>query len=266
MDWSHFVQEYGFLSLVSLAVFAFLAGFVDAVIGGGGLIQLPALLINFPSTPLPILLGTTKVASLAGTSMAAAQYSRRIQFNYKLLLLVALFAGSAAFAGAKVVSHINVQALKPVILIILIVIAIYTYFKKDLGAVRTQKVAPNKQYVYGALLGTVIGFYDGFFGPGTGSFLVLGFVLVLGFEFLEASGYAKLINCITNLAALFVFIGSGSYLLGIAILMSICNVLGNFLGARMALKKGNGFVRVFFLIVVLMMIARYAYDIYSSPL
>jgi uncharacterized membrane protein YfcA len=265
MDWLQFFNEHGFFTFFSLAVFAFMAGFIDAVIGGGGLIQLPGLLINFPTTPLPTLFGTTKIASLAGTSMAAAQYSRRIQFNYKLLLLIAAFAGGAAFTGAKVVSHIDVQALKPVILVILIVIAIYTYFKKDLGAVHTKKVTPNKQYFYGALLGTVIGFYDGFFGPGTGSFLVLGFVLLLGFEFVQASGYAKLINCITNVAALFVFIRMGSYLLGIAILMSVCNVAGNFLGARMAIKKGNGFIRIFFLLVVLMMIARYAYDIYTTP-
>lgn len=265
MDLLTFINEYGYGALISLSIFAFTAGFLDAVIGGGGLIQLPALLIHFPATPLPTLFGTTKIASLAGTSMAAAQYSKRIKFNYKLVLLIAVFAGVAAFSGAKVVSHINVKELKPLILVILIGIAIYTYFKKDLGAVRTKKVTPNKQYFYGALLGTVVGFYDGFFGPGTGSFLVLGFVLLLGFEFIEASGYAKLINCITNLSALFVFIRMGNYLLGIAILMSICNVAGNFLGTSMALKKGNSFIRLFFLLVVLLMIARYAYDIFSTP-
>lgn len=258
------LSDYGFITIFSLVVLSFIAGFIDSVIGGGGLIQLPALLINFPKTPLPVLFGTTKIASLAGTSMAALQYSRKIKFNFKLLLLISVFAGLASFAGARVVSHINVNALRPVILVILIVIAIYTFFKKELGTVKSHSISWRKQVIRGAAMGLLVGFYDGFFGPGTGSFFVLGFVVLLGFEFVEASAYAKIINCITNIGALVVFISHGSYLLELALLMAVCNIAGNFIGSRMAIKKGNGFVRIFFLIIVMLMIVRYAYDIYTG--
>ena len=258
------LSDYGFITIFSLVVLSFVAGFIDSVIGGGGLIQLPALLINFPKTPLPVLFGTTKIASLAGTSMAALQDSRKIKFNFKLLLLISVFAGLAAFAGARVVSHINVNALRPVVLVILIVIAIYTFFKKELGSVKSHSISWRKQVIRGAAMGLLVGFYDGFFGPGTGSFFVLGFVVLLGFEFVEASAYAKIINCITNIGALVVFISHGSYLLELALLMAVCNIAGNFIGSRMAIKKGNGFVRIFFLIIVMLMIVRYAYDIYTG--
>ncbi len=147
------LTDYGFLTIFSLIVLSFVAGLVDSVIGGGGLIQLPALLINFPKTPIPVLFGTTKIASLAGTSMAAFQYSRRIAFNYKLLLFISMCAGLASFAGARVVSYINVHALRPVILVILIVIAIYTFFRKDLGAVRRHSISWRKQLLRGAAPG-----------------------------------------------------------------------------------------------------------------
>ena len=264
MDTINIFTEYTFLTIASIIILAFAAGFVDAVIGGGGLIQLPALLINFPSTPLPVLFGTNKIASLAGTSIAAYQYSKKIKFNYKLLLLIAACAGIAAFAGAKLVNYINANALKPVLLIILIVIAVYTFFKKDLGSVKAQHISLKQQFIRGALMGLLVGFYDGFFGPGTGSFFVLGFVMLLGFEFVEASAYSKLVNCITNLAALVVFISHGKYMLQLAIVMAVCNITGNLIGSRLALRKGNGFVRIFFLFVVVLMIARYGYDIYKG--
>jgi uncharacterized protein len=259
-------SDYSWLTILSLIVLCFAAGFVDSVIGGGGLIQLPAMLINFPTTPLPVIFGTNKIASLAGTSMAAVQYAKRIQFNYKILILVAAFAGAASFAGARVVNHINVNALKPVLLVILIVIAIYTFIKKDLGKVKAKHISASQQLIRGAAMGMIVGFYDGFFGPGTGSFFVLGFVMLLGFEFVEASAYAKLVNCMTNITALIVFISQGKFILEIAILMAVCNIAGNIIGAGIALRKGNGFVRIFFLIIVLLMIVRYGYDIYKGSM
>ena len=159
-------------------------------------------------------------------------------------------------------SYINVTTLKPVILIVLIAIAIYTFVKKDLGSVQTKHLTFDKQLIYGSLIGFVIGFYDGFFGPGTGSFFVLGFVVILGFEFIKASAYSKVINCMTNISALIVFIRQGNYLLELAIVMSVCNITGNLIGTRLALKKGNTFVRTFFLLIVTLMILRYGYDIF----
>ena len=262
MDFLSIIADYGFITLLSLAFFSFVAGFIDSVVGGGGLIQLPALLINLPNTSIPTLFGTNKIAALSGTSISAIQYSKKIKFNYKVLGVIALCAAIASFLGAKAVSYINANTLKPLILVILILIAIYTFIKKNLGNIQTKKLSLNKMLIYGSLIGLIIGFYDGFFGPGTGSFLVLAFVVIFGFEFVEASAYSKVINCVTNIFALIVFIKNENYLLELAILMSICNISGNIIGTRLALKRGNTFIRTIFLIIVILMILRYAYDIF----
>lgn len=263
MDFLTLFTDFGFLTILSLIVLSFIAGFIDSVVGGGGLIQIPALLITLPESPLTTIFGTNKISALAGTSVAAVQYAKRIKFNFKLLITIAFFAGTASFVGAKLVSHIDVDTLKPVILIVLVAIAVYTYLKKDIGAQQSKNLSFPKQILYGSIIGIVVGFYDGFFGPGTGSFFVLGFVVVLGFEFVQASAYSKIINCMTNVSALFVFLRQGDYILEIAVIMSIFNITGNIIGTRMALKKGNGFVRTLFLIIVSIMILRYSYDIFS---
>ncbi len=262
MDFLALVTDYGWPILAFLAVFSFIAGFIDAVVGGGGLVQLPALLIALPQSPLPTLFGTNKISALAGTTISALEFAKRIKFDYKLLLTVAFCAGLASFLGAKAVSFMDVNKLKPIVLVILIGIALYTFFKKDLGTLPSKNLPFKKQMLYGALLGIVVGFYDGFLGPGTGSFFVLGFVLLLGFEFLRASAYSKIINCMTNITALVVFVREGHYLLGLAVLMAICNLSGSWLGAKIAMKKGNGFVRMLFLVIVTLMIFRYSYDIF----
>jgi uncharacterized membrane protein YfcA len=254
--------DYGYATILSLIALSFLAGFIDAIVGGGGIIQIPALLINLPKTPLLTLFGTNKIAALAGTSISAYQYSKRIKYNFKLLITVSVFAALASYTGAKVVSHIHVNSLKPIILVLLISIAIYTFIKKDLGSVQTKSLSFKKQIVFGSILGIIVGFYDGFFGPGTGSFFVLGFVVVLGYEFVEASAYSKIINCMTNISALVVFIHQGNYIIEIAIIMSIFNITGSLIGSRLALRKGNNFVRSIFLVIVTLMIARYGYDIF----
>jgi uncharacterized membrane protein YfcA len=254
--------DYSSLTILALAFLAFTAGFIDSVVGGGGLIQIPALLINLPNSPLPILFGTNKIASLSGTSVAAYQYAKRIKYNFKVLLSIAFFSFIASNLGAKSLSLFNANLLKPFILILLILIAIYIFIKKDLGSIQTKTLPVRKQIIFGSLIGIVVGFYDGFFGPGTGSFLVLGFVVVLGFDFVTASAYSKMINCVTNVSALLVFIRQGNYLLELAVLMAICNIMGSIAGSRIALKKGNDFVRTIFFLVVTIMIARYSYDVF----
>lgn len=265
-SFTEIIAEHGLLTIFLIAISAFVAGFIDAVVGGGGLIQIPYLLIAFPKMPLPILFGTNKIAALSGTSIAAYKYAKKIKFDFKLLLVISVSAFLSAFLGAKIVSHINTNALKPVILIILIAIAIYTFLKKDMGMQQSKELSLQKQMLFGSCIGLVVGFYDGFFGPGTGSFFVLGFVVILGFEFLKASAYAKIVNCITNLSALVVFIKQGSYILPLAILMAIFNVIGSFIGSHLALKKGNDFVRIIFLVIVTIMIFKYGYDVISSYL
>ena len=254
----------GIGTIFALGFFSLLAGFIDAVVGGGGLIQLPALLLQLPSSPLPTILGTNKIAALSGTSVAAAQYARRIRYNFPLLFVISFFAFISAHLGAKLASRIDPASFRPLILVILISIAIYTYFKKDLGTRDGQTVRMPMQYLYGSLMGILNGFYDGFIGPGTGSFFVLAFVVLLGFEFVQASAYAKFVNCMTNFSAVMVFVKQGNYVLSIAILMAVCNVIGNVLGSVLALKKGNAFVRMFFLLVVSAMIIRYSYMIFFS--
>jgi uncharacterized membrane protein YfcA len=254
----------GLGSLLALGFFSLVAGFIDAVVGGGGLIQLPALLLQLPTTSLPTILGTNKIAALSGTSVAAMQYARRIRFNFPLLIVISFFAFISSHLGAQLASRIDPATFRPLILLILILIAIYTYFKKDLGTQSGKAVRLSKQYLYGLLMALLIGFYDGFMGPGTGSFLVLAFVVFLGFEFVQASAYAKFVNCMTNFSAVMVFVKQGNYLLSIAVLMAVCNILGNIVGSMLALKKGNAFVRLFFLIVVCAMILRYSYTIFFS--
>lgn len=264
MNFTDFFGGYGLEIILLLAAFSFIAGFIDSVVGGGGLVQIPIMLINLPQEPLATIFGTNKIAALSGTSLAAYRYAQRIRFDLRLLAVVSACAFASSFVGAKIVSHLDSAALKPLILIILILIAIYTFFKKDLGATQTKNLTASRQMLYGSGIGLVVGFYDGFFGPGTGSFLVLGFVLVLGFEFVTASAYAKVINCVTNLSALVVFLWQGNFILGMALAMAVFNVLGNWVGSRIALQKGNGFVRIMFLIIVVLMIVRYSYDIFAA--
>ena len=250
------------ITIIALITLAFTAGFIDAVVGGGGLIQIPALLINLPNHPLPTLFGTNKISALSGTSFAAFQYSRKIKFNFRLLIAISIFAFVSSYFGAKAVSIINVNILRPVVLIILILILIYTIVKKDLGSVQTKTLSLKKQLITGSVIGAVVGFYDGFFGPGTGSFFVLGFVVLLGFEFVVASAYSKIINCLTNISALTVFVKQGNYLLELGIIMAFFNILGNIIGSNIALRKGNGFVRIIFIVIVSLMVLRYTYDIF----
>ena len=255
-------QEYQPETLFIFAVIYFIAGFIDAVVGGGGLLTVPTLLITLPNQPLATLFGTNKIAALSGATVAASQYAKRIKFDFKLLSAIAVVAFVASFCGAKIVSQIDSKQLKPFILLILIAIAVYTFFKKDLGSIASKNLSFNKKLLFGAAIGIIVGFYDGFFGPGAGSFFVLGFVVVMGFDFLHASAYSKIINCVTNISALFVFVSQGNYILSLAILMAIFNIFGNIVGTKMALKRGNAFVRKLFLVVLTIMIFRYGYDVF----
>lgn len=249
-----------------LALITFSAGFIDAVVGGGGLIQLPFLLITFTSISIPAVFGTNKLAALCGTSVAAARYAKFIKFDLRLLLVISAFCAAASFGGAQAVNLINPTVLKPMILFILIAVAVYTFVKKNLGRTRSKELSVRRQLFYGSIIGAVVGFYDGFFGPGTGSFFVLGFVVVLGFEFVHASAYAKVVNCITNVAALAVFIHSDNVIYPLAIVAAVFNMAGGYIGSYFALKRGNAFVRALFLVIVSIMIVKYGYDVLDQYL
>jgi uncharacterized protein len=256
-------EAYTLGSLIVMGLAATLAGCVDAMIGGGGLIQQPALLVSLPNRPIPSIFGTNKVAAFFGTSVAAFQYSKRINYNFWLLLFMGALAFVASILGAKALLFLPKQQLKPFILVILIGLALFTFFKKELGSgSMNSQLQHVNTYLKGALVAVVVGFYDGFFGPGTGSFLVMGMVLLMGFDFLHASAYAKVVNCLTNIGAVGVFsLKSGIYW-DLALLLAACQMLGGFFGARWALKYGNKLIRIVFLVVVTGLIARFGYDVF----
>ncbi|MFZ4522202.1 MAG: sulfite exporter TauE/SafE family protein [Bacteroidales bacterium] len=248
--------------MIFLCLAALAAGFVDAIVGGGGLIQTPATLIALPDHPVATLLGTTKIPSLSGTSSAAIQYARRVKLQWKLLGFLCLIALAAAYAGSRTVSMVSNNFMKPIIFGVLIVVAIYTYTKKDFGTTTSAGKSLQQEYFYGGIFALLIGFYDGFIGPGAGSFMVLFFISILGFDFLKASAHAKFVNVATNTGSILFFAGSGHILYHYAIPMAVCNFCGSLMGARLAILKGNKFIRVFFLLVVAGTIIRFGYDIF----
>jgi uncharacterized protein len=251
------------VDLIWLCSFAFLAGLIDAVVGGGGLIQLPALFIFLPpqlAASVPLVFGTNKMSSICGTAVALAHYSRRVAIPWNSVLPAGLTAFVFSALGARVVQVVASDFLKPLTLVLLIGVAAYTYWRKDLGSLHAPRFMAQHERLWAVAVGMGIGFYDGFFGPGTGSFLIFIFIGLFGFDFLTASASAKGINLATNLAAVLAFAASGYVLYEYALPMGACNVAGALVGSRLAILKGNRFVRGLFLGVVALMIARFGYE------
>jgi len=232
------------------------AGMVDAIVGGGGLILVPALFATFAAAPPATLLGTNKCASVWGTSLATYQYSKRVQLAWRALLPAALFALAGSFAGAWSVTQIDPSFIRKLMPVILLVVLIYTLAKKDMGA--THKPCENKNHerIIACAIGALIGWYDGFFGPGTGSFFIFLFVRFLGYDFLNASASAKLLNVATNVAAILLFAMKGHIWWQIGLMMAVANMAGSFIGSHLALKHGTGFVRWVFVVVVSLLIIK----------
>jgi uncharacterized membrane protein YfcA len=252
------------LELLLLIAAAFAAGFVDAVVGGGGLIQLPSFVLAYPQMPFAQLLGTNKLASFAGTSVATIRYMLTTAVPWRMIAPALFGALVMAWLGAHLASHLDKALMRPVVLVLLVAVAVYTFFKKDLGQHRRETPQGTKAFLLSLLTGALLGLYDGFFGPGTGSFLILIFVTLFGYEFLTASVCAKLVNCATNVAALAYFGVHDNIHYAIAIPVAASNMAGSWLGARTALRKGNKFVRVFFLVVVCALILRLGYDVFVN--
>jgi uncharacterized membrane protein YfcA len=241
---------------------ALLAGFIDASIGGGGLIQTPVIFMTFPNLPVANLLGTTKIPSFSGTTVSFYQYAKHVSIEWKLIIWVALAAFCSSMLGSRLVNLVSNQTFKPIILIALIFVAVYMYAKKNFGQQKALTLSLKQSLTRGILLGLIIGFYDGFIGPGTGSFLVLIFIGLLGQDFIHASAHAKIVNLATNVASIIYFTINGNILFELAIPMAACNMLGGFIGSKFALLKGNKFIRMFFLCVVCATIVRFGYDVF----
>ncbi len=248
-------MEFLLMALASLG-----AGFVDAIVGGGGLILVPALFTLFPTAPPATLFGLNKSISAWGTGMAAWQYSRRVTLAWHALLPAAGVGILGSFTGAWAVTVMSADFLRKLLPVVLLAVLLYTLARKDLGRHHAPTLAPGTERLAACAIAAAVGFYDGFFGPGTGSFFVFLFVRVLGYDFLNASAAAKLLNTTTNLAALLLFALKGHVWWHYAFALAVANVAGSLLGTRLALRHGAGFVRGVFIVVVSALILKTGHD------
>jgi uncharacterized protein len=245
-----------------LLVAAFAAGWVDAVVGGGGLIQLPALLIGLPpSTPPATILGTNKMSSVWGTATSSITYAVKIKPDWRTILPLVASAAVGSALGAHAAKLLPRELFTPIVLVALIGVGIYTWRRPELGLINERKHTGRTHYLLTAAIGLGVGAYDGILGPGTGSFFMILLVGVLGYGFLEASAKAKIANLFTNLAAIVVFAQAGSILWTIGLAMGAANLVGGFLGARTAMSRGSAFVRKVFLVVLAALVLRLTYDV-----
>lgn len=262
MDLSAFFPAgFGWETMALLAVVAVAAGWIDAVVGGGGLLQLPALLLVPGLQPVQAL-ATNKLASISGTATSSLTYYRRVRPDLRTALPMAGSALLGSFGGAALATLLPVALFKPIIVVALVTVAVFTARRPDLGALTELRFSGRRHYGSAAAIGAAIGCYDGLLGPGTGTFLVISLVSVLGYNFLEASAKAKIVNFATNLGALLLFVPHGAVLWGPGIVLAAANMTGGYLGSRTAIARGTGFVRGAFLVVVSILIAKLGYDVF----
>jgi uncharacterized protein len=259
------LEEIQLATILLVLAAGFAAGWVDAVVGGGGLIQLPALLLVPGISPVQAL-ATNKMGSIFGTSTSAVTYFRRAHPDLKTALPMAGVALAGSFGGAVLAASLPASVFKPIIVAALIAVAVFTALRPTVGALTALRYRGARHYCAAAAVGAVIGFYDGLIGPGTGSFLVIALVALLGYNFLAASAKAKIVNMATNLGALLFFLPHGSVLWGLGLVLGLANMAGGYLGARMAVKQGSGFIRIVFLVVVAALIVKLGYDVWVENL
>ena len=246
-----------------MGVAALCAGFVDAIAGGGGLIQLPALLIGLPQSATVQVLGTNKLASVFGTSAAAIMYRRRVKPDLSFTFAMAAPAFVGSMCGALLAAHLPTHALRPLVFFLLIAVGVYTWRRPTLGHVELLRHTPHRRNIIAIFAGLGIGFYDGIFGPGTGTFLMVVLVAFLGFAFLTASSVAKVVNVATNLGAIVIFGLHGVILWHVGLVLGIANIAGGLMGARLAIRGGSSFVRQIFLAVTAILIFKVGFDTIS---
>lgn len=244
---------------------ALLAGFIDAVVGGGGLITVPALMLGLPAgTPLPTLLGTNKVVAVTGTTMAAGKFLRSGTLAWREMVGPVLASAAGASAGVWLTYRMHGDFLRPLLLILLVAMLAFTLLKPELGSLHAPRYGLSHQRGLAAVIALALGFYDGFFGPGTGSLLIFLFVAVLGFDFLRASALAKSVNWASNITSMGLFVWQGSWIPSVALGMAAANGVGGYLGAHVALNRGSGWVRGLFIAVVGALILRLGWQVLFS--
>lgn len=252
------------MDLLIVTLLSGLAGFVDAVVGGGGLILVPALFATYPGVHPATLLGTNKSASVWGTLFAAAHYQRQVHMAWRPLVAGSLMALLGSFAGAHMLTLVSPTYLRLGLPVLLLALLLYTLWQKNLGHHHAPRFAGNAQLWAMAAVGGSMGLYDGFFGPGTGSFLVFLLVRVLGFDFLQASAHSKVMNLASNLAAVSLLAWQGHVWWQVGVCLALANVAGSVLGTRMALQHGTRFVRWLFILVVAALTLKTGWDAWRS--
>ncbi|WP_371477908.1 sulfite exporter TauE/SafE family protein [Kitasatospora sp. NBC_00315] len=247
------------LALLCLAAAA--AGWIDAVVGGGGLVQLPALLVGLPHLPTAYVLATNKAVAVVGTGAAAVTYTRRTRIDLRTALRIGVAAALGSLAGASFAAGINSAVLRPLIMVVLLTVLGFVLFRPAFGAAPAAGPVSRRRVLTAILLaGTGIGFYDGLLGPGTGTFLVIALAAILRLDLVAASATTKVVNVCTNLGALAMFAYQGAVLWRLAAVMAVFNLTGGMIGARMALKRGSGFVRGVLVVVVVSLVVKLADD------
>ena len=257
------VEHIQLATVILVMVAGFAAGWVDAVVGGGGLLQLPVMLMVPGITPVQAL-ATNKMGSIFGTTTSAVTYYRRVGPDLKTAIPMAVIALGGSFGGAVLAATLPQSVFKPIIVVALIAVAVFTALKPNVGELTSLRHTGHRHYLMACLIGAVIGFYDGLIGPGTGSFLIIALVTLMGYAFLEASAKAKIVNMATNAGALLFFLPHGSLLWGVGLLLGLANMAGGYLGARTAVKKGSKFIRIVFLVVVGALIIKLGFDVWNE--
>ncbi|MBO8185056.1 sulfite exporter TauE/SafE family protein [Streptomyces spirodelae] len=254
------MYDISFTAVAVLCVAAALAGWIDAVVGGGGLLQLPALLIGLPHLPPAYALGTNKAVSLVGTAAAASTYLRKAPVDVRLACRMGVVAALSSAGGAFFAAGVNSAVLRPLIMVLLLCVAAFVVLRPQFGQAPGGVVTRRRLLTAFAVAGVGIGFYDGLLGPGTGAFLVIALVALLNMDMVTASATTKVVNVCTNIGALSLFAWQGAVLWKLAVPMAVFNMSGGLVGAHMALKRGSGFVRIVLLTTVVGLVGKLAYD------
>ncbi len=246
------------IDIILFLVFSgFIAAFIDSVVGGGGLISVPALLLTGISPTM--VLGTNKISSVMGSLTSSISFlkSGKIDIHLIKFLFPLSFIGSVL--GAITVQQIPSHFLKPLVVIMLIIVTIYTFTKKEWGTTSTYQGMNKKKMYLSGLIAFVIGFYDGFFGPGAGSFFIFSF-LMIGFDFVIAAGNSKALNFASNIAASLTFIYFGSVNYYYAVPMGLSMIVGALVGSKLAIRKGAAYIRPLFLFMSILLIGKQIWE------
>lgn len=249
--------------LVAIAtVGSLVAGFVDAVVGGGGLLQVPLLFILFPGFTHTQIIASNRTASVAGTLVAAYGYFKKVNINIKAVIITGLVTAVASFLGVQIMTSISTQLFKTILFFVITALAIYTFAKKKMGLQNYTTNLTHSTIVLLSLVGLALGLYNGAVGPGTGTLLVFSLVHFIRFDFLTASAYSKIINALADMASLITLVWQSALVWSLAVPMLLANMLGAYIGSKFAIRKGNQFIRIFFIIILSILIIRFGYDVF----